>query len=81
MITFKNFQSFHVAKTPGRARKMQSDQIMLDTWWQDIQAQTAYIYDYYHDLQSEEAFQLNNLHPEDDPYKTPLAIKFIRHAK
>ena len=70
-----------MAKTPGRARKVQSDQIMLNTWWDDIQAQTAYIYDYYHDLQSEEALQLNNLHPEDDPYKTPLAIKFIRSAK
>lgn len=81
MITFKNFQTLHMARTPGRARKAQSDQIMLDTWWQDIQEQTAYIYDYYHDLQSEEALQLNNLHPEDDPCKTLLPIKFIRHAK
>lgn len=81
MITFKNFQSLHESSLPGRARKMQSDQIMLNTWNQDIQAQTAYIYDYYHDQQSDEALQLNNLHPYDDPQKTALLIKFIRHTK
>ena len=80
MITFKDFQSIHTAKTPGRARKELSDRIMLNTWWQDIQSQTAYIYDYYHDQKSVEALKLNDLHPEDDPQKTALPIKFIRHA-
>ena len=54
---------------------------MLNTWNQDIQAQTAYIYDYYHDQKSAEALKLSDLHPVDDPYKVPLQIKFIRHAK
>jgi len=54
--------------------------IMDATWWRDIQSQTAYIYDYYHDLKSEESLKLNNLHPEEDDCKTPLDIKFIRHA-
>ena len=49
MIDFKDFQNMHEATIPGRARKIQSDVIMKNTWWQDIQAQTAYIYDYYHD--------------------------------
>ena len=80
-INFKDFQNMHEASIPGRARKLQSDQIMLNTWWQDIQAQTAYIYDFYHDQKSEESLKLNNLHPEDDPQKTALPIKFIRHAK
>lgn len=80
-ITFKDFQNMHGTSIPGRARKMQSDQIMLNTWWQDIQAQNCYIYDYYHDQQSDEALKLNNLHPEDDPQKTALSIKFIRHQK
>lgn len=81
-INFKDFQAIHNGiSVPGRARKMQSDQIMLNTWWQDIQSQTAYIYDYYHDQKSTEAFKLNNLHPQDDPEKTPLPIKFIRHQK
>ena len=67
-------------KTQGRAHKMQSDMIMDATWWRDLQSQTAYIYDYYHDLKSDEKLKLDDLHPEDDDYKTPLDIKFIRHA-
>ena len=81
MITFKNFQTINTPTTHGRVRKMQSDQIMLNTWWDDIQAQTAYIYDYYHDQKSFEALQLDDLHPQDDGEKTALPIKFIRHAK
>lgn len=80
-LSFKDFQSMHESTIPGRARKFQSDVIMKNTWWQDIQAQTAYIYDYYHDQKSEETLKLNNLHPQDDPQKTALPIKFIRHAK
>lgn len=79
-LSFKDFQAMHESAIPGRARKMQSDIIMLNTWWQDIQTQNAYIYDYYHDLQSTEPLKLNNLHPQDDSAKTVLPIKFIRHA-
>ena len=67
-------------KTNGRARKAISDMVMLNTWSQDIQQQTAYLFDYYRDIQSEEAFFLNDLHPQDDPYKIPIDIKFIRHG-
>lgn len=81
MITFKNFQDMHNGKTSGRARKAWSDSIMLNTWDQDIQAQTCYVYDFYHDLKSSEALKLNNLNPEKDEQKTPLKIKFIRHSK
>ena len=81
MIDFKDFQNIHEAMIPGRARKIQSDVIMKNTWWQDIQAQTAYIYDYYHDQKSKESLKLNDLHPQDDPQKNALPIKFIRHAK
>lgn len=79
MITFKNFQDMHGANVPGRARKMQSDAIMLNTWWQDIQAQTAYLYDIFHDI-GVDRFKLNDLHPEEDENKIPIDIKFIRHA-
>ena len=70
----------HEAGKPGRARKILADNIMTNTWDQDIQAQTCYIYDYYHDQKSFEALRLNDLHPEDDPQKTALTIKFIRHT-
>ena len=80
-ITFNDFQAMHNGTSiPGRARKMQSDMIMDATWWNDIQAQNAYIYDYYHDLKSVDALKLNNLHPEQDEQKVVLPIKFIRHS-
>ena len=68
-------------KTQGRAHKNFSDVVMDATWNRDIQAQTAYIYDYYHDLKSDEKYKLDNLHPDEDDYKTQLDIKFIRHSK
>ena len=80
-INFDDFKAIHNGVSiPGRARKAQSDVIMKESWWQDIQSQMCYIYDYYHDQSSFEALKLNNLHPEEDEMKTPLSIKFIRHA-
>lgn len=79
MITWTDFKNLHGNVTPGRARKIQSDMIMKETWEQDIQAQTAYIYDMFHDVGAEH-FQLNDLHPQEDPNKVALPIKFIRHA-
>lgn len=68
------------ATTPGRARKLQSDVIMKNTWWQDIQTQTAYFYDMYHDTGNDH-FKLNYVHPIDNEDKIPIPIKFIRHEK
>ena len=79
MIDFKSFQKLHESNVPGRARKIQSDVIMKETWWQDIQAQMAYAYDMFHDV-GDEHFELNDLHPQDDPNKVAVPIKFIRHA-
>lgn len=64
----------------GRARKAESDMVMLNSWWEDIQSQTAYLYDYYHDT-GDERFKLRDLHPDDISDKTPIPIKFIRHEK
>ena len=62
-ITFKDFERLHDGITiPGRARKNISDQIMLNTWWEDIQSQWAYMYDMFHDA-GEERFKLSDLHP------------------
>ena len=80
-ISFSDYSKICGYSTQGRAHKNKSDMIMDATWFRDIQAQTAYIYDYYHDLQSDEQLKLDDLHPDIDNYKTPLDIKFIRHAK
>ena len=77
MIDHEMYKKILGAKTLGRARKDQSDMIMENSWDGDIQSQVAYIYDYYHDLQSDEQLKLDDLHPDIDNYKTPLDIKFI----
>ena len=78
-ITKEMYGQILGASTLGRARKYQSDIIMDATFDGDVQFQTAYIYDYYHD-KGDEKFKLFDLHPEDDSNKIPIEIKFIRHA-
>ena len=39
----------------------------------------AYMYDMFHDI-GDEHFLLNDLHPQDDPNKVAVPIKFIRHS-
>ena len=80
-ISFSDYGKILGYNSQGRAHKGNSDMIMDATWFRDIQAQIAYVYDYYHDLKSEEKFRLDDLHPDIDEFKTPLDIKFIRHAK
>ena len=79
MIDHAMYSSILGTNVAGRARKMQSDVIMKETWWQDIQSQISYAYDMFHDV-GDEHFVLNDLHPEDDPNKVAVPIKFIRHT-
>ena len=78
MITHEMYQAMLGEKTLGRARKSGADMLMTKTWLGDIQAQTAYCYDYSHDI-GEERFLMRDLHPDQDANKTPIAVKFIRH--
>lgn len=77
-ITHEMYRAMLGEKTLGRARKKNSDMVELATWDGDIQSQTTYCYDYYHDL-GEEHFKFRDLHPAEDPNKTPIEVKFIRH--
>lgn len=61
-------------KTSGQDHKTDADQIMNATWWDDIQSRIGYLYDFYHDAESN---KLENLHPETDTLKQPVDIKFI----
>lgn len=79
MIDHSMYSTILGTNVAGRARKMQSDNIMLNTWDQDIQAQTAYLYDLYHDLGTDH-LRLDDLHPQSDENKVPIKIKFIRHT-
>lgn len=61
----------------GAAMKFQSDQVIEDTWWSDVGARVAYLYDYYHD---DEPLSLTELHSENSGIKIPVDIKYIRHT-
>ena len=60
--------------TNGEAHKMESDMVMEETWYDDMQTRTAYFYDYAHDTHPR---QFTGLSPETDPYKVPISIKYI----
>ena len=80
MPSFSNYKKYRTdlfngeVLTSGQAKKHNSDALMEESWWRDIGAQVAYIYDYYHDSHKD---QLNGLEPKDDPLKTPIDIKYI----
>lgn len=61
-------------KTNGQVHKTESDQIMNATWWDDIQSRVGYLYDFYHDSETD---KLEDLHPEIDYLKQPVDIKFL----
>ncbi len=60
-------------KTIGKAHKLESDKVMEWTWYNDIDAKTAYFYT--QDRDSEFRTR-NNLHPERTK-KIPIEIKFF----
>ncbi len=79
-ISFSEYGQILGAKTNGRAYKKQSDMIMDATFERDIQYQVAYFCDYYHTI-PENRLKLEGFDPNDDPYPTPIEVKFIAHSK
>lgn len=59
--------------TVGQALKRQSDMIAEESWWNDIGAKKAYIYDAFHDDQP----MLNQGMTYEQTTKTPIDVKFI----
>ena len=60
--------------TNGQVRKNQSDDIMNQTWWEDIQSRVGYLYDFYHD---NHITQLEDMKSDKDDLKVPIDIKFV----
>lgn len=61
----------------GEQHKLDSDAVMEETWYNDISSQTAYFYDFYHDLNPT---ILKDLNPIDDENKIPIDIKFLQYS-
>lgn len=80
MSAFELYQDYESVKTVGQAHKVESDMIENATWWNAIESRVGYFYDHYHDLKSDEALKLRDLHPENDPTKVPIDIKYFRHT-
>lgn len=64
----------HGANTIGAIHKQQSDTIMEATWYNDINAKTAWFYDQDHDDEFDVA---DNLHPENSRTKIPVEVKIF----
>ena len=61
------------AKTLGQIYKEQSDWLMEETWDNDIQSKTCYIYDYFHDDQKDKKDHMTY----ENTTKTRIDAKFI----
>lgn len=69
-----NYRKILGCKTDGKIRKEQSDKIMNETWWEDIQSRVGYLYDFYHD---KHITQLTDMKSDKDDAKIPIDIKFV----
>lgn len=79
MITFEDMQNLHASVgTHGQQLKAMADDIMQQTWDNDIQSKQCYIYDYYHDDQFDEG--LYGYDPSLSKTKIPVKLKFIVKA-
>ena len=65
------------ASFAGKAKKNNSDVIMEQTWWEDVDAQVAYIYDYYHD---DQPLSIRGLNSANSETKIPVDIKYKMNA-
>ena len=73
--TYKNLVG--ASLTNGDVHKSESDMVMEATWDDDLNSQTAYFYDRYHD---NEPLVLRGLTPQDDKNKIPIRIKFLQYS-
>lgn len=75
MLSFDDMKrKYSNTVTIGQQLKTMSDEVMQETFDNDIQTRQCYIYDYYHDDQSEIEYGYN---PSLSKTKIPVKLKFI----
>lgn len=77
MPSLQTYKRMLGAHTNGEAHKVESDMVMEETWYDDIQTRLAYFYDYEHDAHPR---QFEGLSPADDADKVPITIKYIENS-
>lgn len=76
MISFEDMQKLHQnVGSHGQQLKAMADDVMQQTFDNDIQTRLCYIYDYYHDDQFDEG--LSGYNPSLSKTKIPVKLKFI----
>lgn len=75
MPSFAQYKNLLGSHTNGDVRKNDSWMIEEALFDEDVNSETVYFYDYYHD---DYKTQLNNLDPENDKNKIPVRIKYIK---
>jgi len=79
MLSFEDMQKLCTnVGSHGQQLKAMADDVMQQTWDNDIQSKLCYIYDYYHDDQFDEG--LNGYNPALSKSKIPVKLKFIVKA-
>lgn len=74
MLSFDDYKKKYNAGTIGQQLKQMSDEVMQETFDNDIQTKQCYIYDYYHDDQADMEYGYN---PILSKTKIPVKLKFI----
>ena len=75
MLSFDDYKrKSHKLGTIGQQLKQMSDEVMQETFDNDIQTRQCYIYDYYHDDQADTEYGYN---PALSRTKFPVKLKFI----
>ena len=78
MLSFDDYKKkYNNVGTLGQQLKVMSDEVMQETFDNDIQTKQCYIYDYYHDDQAEMECDYN---PALSRTKIPVKLKFIVKA-
>lgn len=75
MPSFAQYKNLLGSHTNGDVRKNDSWMIEEALFDEDVNSETVYFYDYYHD---DYKTQLNDLDPENDKKKIPVRIKYIK---
>ena len=79
MSAFSKYKDVLGGYTQGQMRKKISDDIINYTWNEDIASHKIYLYDWYHDLKSDDKNKLHGLSPVGDDYKQLLEIKYTKN--
>ena len=74
MPSFDLYKKMYGGRTQGQVRKDDSDMLMEQTWYEDINSRIGYIYSQEYD---DEFNVADDLHPEKSKTKIPVEIKFF----